>query len=117
MSVHFEQDKPIFVPFREGKSIFNSQGVPRIYKSVEAFRRWFPGHYLGDDGITLVEYAPVRNGSWKHAEPVKDDGQKPFVCSACGLRRPRYGDVDKAYFSYCPWCGTPMDAEMDAKEE
>lgn len=59
MSVHFEQDKPIFVPFREGKSIFNSQGVPRIYKSVEAFRRWFPGHYLGDDGITLVEYAPV----------------------------------------------------------
>lgn len=63
-----------------------------------------------------LDYAPVRHGSWKHEEPVKDDGQKPFVCSACGLRHPRYGDVDKAYFSYCPWCGTPMDAEMDAKE-
>lgn len=59
MSVNFEQDKPIFIPFRDGKSIYNSQGVPRIYKSVDAFRRWFPSHYLGTDGITLVEYAPV----------------------------------------------------------
>ena len=60
-----------------------------------------------------LDYAPVRHGYWKHEEPVKDDGQKPFVCSTCGLRHPRYGDVDKAYFSYCPWCGTQMDAEMD----
>lgn len=60
-----------------------------------------------------LDYAPVVHGYWKHEEPVKDDGQKPFVCSTCGLRHPRYGDVDKAYFSYCPWCGTSMDAEMD----
>lgn len=60
-----------------------------------------------------LDYVPVVHGYWKHEEPVKDDGQKPFVCSTCGLRHPRYGDVDKAYFSYCPWCGTSMDAEMD----
>lgn len=60
-----------------------------------------------------LDYAPVVHGYWKHEEPVKDDGQKPFVCSTCGLRHPRYGDVDKAYFSYCPWCGAQMDAEMD----
>lgn len=60
-----------------------------------------------------LDIAPVVHGYWKHEEPVKDDGQKPFVCSTCGLRHPRYGDVDKAYFSYCPWCGAPTDAEMD----
>lgn len=64
-----------------------------------------------------LDYAPVRHGYWKHEEPVKDDGQKPFVCSMCCLRHPRYGDVDKAYFSYCPWCGTPMDAEMDGGKD
>jgi len=65
------------------------------------------------EDLDTLDYAPVRHGYWKHEEPVKDDGQKPFVCSTCGLRHPRYGDVDKAYFSYCPWCGTQMDAEMD----
>ncbi len=59
---------------------------------------------------------PVVHGYWKHEEPVKDDGQKPFVCSSCGLRHPRYGDVDKAYFFHCPWCGIPMDAETDGGE-
>lgn len=69
------------------------------------------------DDMPTLDYAPVVHGYWKHEEPVKDDGQKPFVCSTCGLRHPRYGDVDKAYFSYCPWCGTPMDAEMDGGKD
>lgn len=64
-----------------------------------------------------LDYVPAVHGYWKHEEPVKNDGQKPFVCSTCGLRHPRYGDVDKAYFSYCPWCGAQMDAEMDGGAE
>lgn len=65
-----------------------------------------------DDAPTL-DYAPVRHSYWKHETPTKDDGQKPFVCSECGLRHPRYGDTDKAYFTCCPWCGARMDAKED----
>ena len=60
-----------------------------------------------------LDYAPVRHGYWKHETPTKDDGQKPFVCSECGLRHPRYGDTDKAYFTCCPWCGAKIDAKED----
>lgn len=68
------------------------------------------------DKTPTLDYEPVRHGYWKHETPTKDDGQKPFVCSECGLRHPRYGDTDKAYFTCCPWCGDRMDAMEDADE-
>ena len=103
----------------DGNALLTFPNVNWVYQYDET------GEYIKYKAIPVeaiekaptLDLAPVVHGYWKHEEPVKDDGQKPFVCSTCGLRHPRYGDVDKAYFSYCPWCGTPMDAEGDADDE
>ncbi len=49
----------IFIPFRNGMSIYDSQCKPRMYKTIKGFEKHFPGHYLGKDGVELVEYAEV----------------------------------------------------------
>lgn len=56
-----------------------------------------------------LDCEPVRHGKWVHAEPNGFEGQKPFVCSECGLRHPRFGNTNQVYFRFCPWCGAKMD--------
>lgn len=59
MASEIKKGESIFIPFRNGTSIYDSQAKPRMYKTVKAFERSFPGHYLGTNGVELVEYAPV----------------------------------------------------------
>ncbi len=59
MASYIENGESIYIPFRGGRSIGDSQLKPRMYKSPEAFQKKFPGHYLGTIGVDLVEYAPV----------------------------------------------------------
>jgi hypothetical protein len=66
MATTITQGNELYIPFRDGKSISNSQNVPRIYQSVSAFQKHFPGHYLGDEGITLEKYVPERHGRWEY---------------------------------------------------
>ncbi len=59
MASYIKKGESIFIPFRNGMSISDSQLKPRMYKTVQAFERSFPGHYLGKNGVELVEYAEV----------------------------------------------------------
>ena len=54
-----KRGESLLIPFRNGKSIYDSQCKPRIYKTRKGFEKHFPGHYLGKDGVELVEYAEV----------------------------------------------------------
>ena len=47
------------IPFRDGQSITDSQLKPRMYKTMQAFEKSFPGYHLGTAGVELVEYAEV----------------------------------------------------------
>lgn len=60
------------------------------------------------DAAPTLDCEPVRHGEWVHAEPNGFEGQKPFVCSECGLRHPRFGNTNQVYFRFCPWCGIEM---------
>lgn len=58
MATHFNQGDNIFFAFQNGRTVTDSQGHPRMYKSVQQFEAKFPGWRAGD--ATLVEYRPVR---------------------------------------------------------
>lgn len=116
MATTLTQGNELYIPFRDGKSISNSQNVPRIYQSVKAFRKHFPEHYLGNNGIMLVKYVPERQpGRWIRAKGEQAYFDVEYVCSACqfavavsGIGTPiLYG------YKYCPNCGTPMDGGAD----
>ena len=69
MASHIKKGESLLIPFRNGQSISDSQLKPRMYKTMQAFERSFPGHYLGKDGVELEEYAPVvRCKDCKHNE-------------------------------------------------
>ena len=72
------------IPFRNGVSISDSQLKPRMYKTVQAFERAFPKHYLGTDGVELVEYAPVvRCKDCKHWDVDPDTYGDAFGPKGC----------------------------------
>ena len=54
-----KRGESIFIPFRNGTSIYDSQCKPRMYKTIKAFERHYPGHYRGNYGVELVEYAEI----------------------------------------------------------
>ena len=58
MATEIKYGEPVFIPFRNGTSILDSQNKPRIYKTQEAFEKHFPWHYAGTD-VMLVEYVPI----------------------------------------------------------
>lgn len=59
MASHIKMGESLLIPFRNGQSISDSQLKPRMYKTMQAFEKSFPGHYLGTDGVELVEYVPA----------------------------------------------------------
>jgi hypothetical protein len=59
MASYIKRGESILIPFRNGLSIADSQLKPRMYKTMQAFEKSFPGHYLGTSGVELAEYAEV----------------------------------------------------------
>lgn len=59
MASHIKRGESILIPFRNGQSISDSQLKPRMYKTMQAFEKSYPGHYLGTSGVELAEYAEV----------------------------------------------------------
>ena len=59
MASFIKKGESIFIPFRNGQSISDSQLKPRMYKTEKAFVKSFPGHYPGTASVELVEYAEV----------------------------------------------------------
>lgn len=97
MAKKIGKGESVFIPFRNGESIGDSQSRPRLYLSRDAFEKHFPKHYLGTEHVDLVEYAPVEHGRWKGA------GMGDYRCSVCDET------VSGCHFDYCPWCGAMMD--------
>lgn len=104
MASFINKGESIFIPFRNERSISDSQMKPRMYKSVEAFHKKFPRHYLSTDGVDLVEYAPVLHGRWI------DRGEKTW-CSECGASNKAYKPP------FCPHCGVKMDGGESVASE
>ena len=74
MASEIKRGESLLIPFRNGKSIYDSQCKPRIYKTVKGFEKHFPGHYLGKAGVELVEYVEVvrcKDCAWN----MKDDSE------------------------------------------
>ena len=85
MASYIKKGESILIPFRNGQSISDSQLKPRMYKTMQAFEKSFPGHYLGINGVELVEYAPVvrcKDCRWSrpkdHREPT--DTPRELIC-------------------------------------
>lgn len=107
MATHIERGESLFIPFRNGVSISDSQCRPRMYKSVANFEKSFPKHNHGTIGIEMVEYVEVKHGEWKH---------ECLECSVCKRNISEIYDADSymAYgiedeLKYCPYCGAKMD--------
>lgn len=91
MASEIKRGESLLIPFRNGKSIHDSQLKPRMYKTLQAFEKSFPGHYLGTDGVELVEYVEVVrckdcrhrvSGTW-----AKCTGRRPDDFCSDGERR------------------------------
>ena len=79
MANEIKRGESLFIPFRNGKSIHDSQCKPRIYKTRKGFEKHFPGHYLGNDGVELVEYSEVvRCKDCKHG--IWDEENEMWKC-------------------------------------
>lgn len=102
-----KQGQSIFIPFRNGMSISDSQNKARMYMSVEKFKASFPAFRLGTEDIELVEYAPVRQGRWI------DRMVRDWACSECGGLIQKVRNVDGYCYddkpNYCPDCGCKME--------
>ena len=59
MATYIERGDSLFIPFKKGKSISDSQCKPRMYKSVQNFEKTFPKHNNDTTNIELVEYVEI----------------------------------------------------------
>lgn len=114
MASNFKRGGSILIPFRDGFTISDSQGKPRIYKTRQGFEKSFPKHYLGTEGIELVEYAEVVHAHWY--KPI--GGMMPpehhhrHRCSACDEMAPFERPGREWLSPICPCCGAIMDGEV-----
>ena len=105
MASYIEKGDSLFIPFRNGVSISDSQCRPRIYKSLQNFEKSFPKHNHGEKNIEVVEYAEVKHGEW-------NDNIFGFsnVCMECGAIVERTCIKNNSgELNYCPNCGAKMD--------
>ncbi len=110
MASNFKKSETILIPFRDGWSITDSQGKPRMYKTRKAFEKSFPRHYRGTDGVELEEYALVHHGRWINRGDYVTTAYGSLdikVCSVCNAEV----TIDH-YDDYCPHCGAMMDLEV-----
>ena len=95
MASHIKKGESLLIPFRNGQSISDSQLKPRMYKTMQAFEKAFPKHYLGTDGVELVEYAEVvRCKDCKHWRWSENNlfGEDYGTCVECLM------DTEKEHF-------------------
>ena len=107
MARAIKEGQSIYIPFVDGESVFDSQNRPRIYKSVEQFKRKYPAFRIKKP--KLVEYAPVVYAKWEYADDVSSGHvENIYTCSAC-KNYYAWGEMEKT--PYCPSCGAKIDLE------
>lgn len=85
MASHIKRGESILIPFRNGQSISDSQLKPRMYKTMQAFEKSFPGHHLGTEDVELAEYAEVvRCRDCTHNRKAIDEKGWGIFCSIWG---------------------------------
>ena len=101
MARYIEQGKSIFIPFKDGVSITDSQLHLRMYKTEEMFKRY--GQACGEVDV-LCEYAPVvRCKDCVHCRHTYDpkSGISHQVCGYVGFNPVQSSQVaDDFYCSY-----------------
>ena len=105
MPSHIKRGESILIPFRNSLSIEDSQMKPRMYKTKKAFEKAFPKHYLGTDGVELVEYAEMRHARWEKAPKF----EHVLRCSECKDVYVEDDWIVGRKWSYCPNCGAKME--------
>ena len=97
MASCIKRGESLFIPFRNGQSIMDSQLKPRMYKSMQNFAKAFPTHNYGTENIEVVEYAEVKHGEWKLVSETHQ----------------MFDDVDEIFFVECPFCQRREYVEFD----
>ena len=108
MAAYIKRGESLFIPFRNGRSISDSQCKPRMYKSVKNFEKTFPKHNYETQNIELVEYVEVKHGEWIRPTKLADMMHDIPHCSLCG-------EVPCDEGKYCPNCGAKMDGGKNEK--
>jgi DNA-directed RNA polymerase subunit RPC12/RpoP len=116
MASYIERGDSLYIPFKNGVSISDSQCRPRMYKSVQNFEKSFPTHNLGNKNIKLVEYKEVKHGEWmqewEHQRLMEDYDEIPYIkCSLCGQVVWNLDKERNTTPNYCENCGAKMDGE------
>lgn len=109
MGCQLKRGCSLYIPFKNGVSIYDSQQKPRMYKTRQAFERSFPDRNINRDSIELVEFAEVRHESWV-AIPV--NGEFKFRCSNIDCARLIPPGYTPKTAKWCPNCGSIMDGEV-----
>ena len=105
-----KRGESLYIPFRNGQSISDSQCKPRMYKSLQNFEKTFPKHNYETKNIELVEYAEMKHGEWIWTENGEADYEQFWVCSVC---------KEKSYIKtkFCSDCGAKMVVAKNATTE
>ena len=110
MARYIERGDSLFIPFKNGKSISDSQCKPRMYKSKENFEKTFPKHNYETLNIELVEYAEVKHGEWIDDPDCIYRGD--YICSICGnFADESSGGKNDILTNYCSECGAKMKGD------
>ena len=101
MASYIEKGDSLFIPFRNGVSISDSQCRPRMYKSIQNFEKSFPSYNLGNKNIELVEYREEKHGEWVE---VSNAYGTEWLCDNCKMGVRQHEDQP-----YCSECGAKMN--------
>ena len=112
MANSIKRGESLFIPFKNGESIYDSQLKPRMYKTKEQYDKFV---YRFQDA-EMVEYAEVVRGYWIDSYSVDHTGritEHGIDCSVCDsvFKADRRDVVQhwKERFDVCPFCGAIMD--------
>ena len=106
MANTIKKGESLFIPFKNGESIYDSQLKPRMYKTKEQYDKY--SYRFGD--AEMVEYVEVVHGRWVYNT---DDFTPAYRCSACGYNKPMIAGekVSQGAMNYCSNCGAKMDGD------
>ncbi len=101
------EGESIYIPFRNGRSINDTKHKARMYRTLEAFQRHFPGDEYGTDEVVLLEYAPVVHGRWI---PVSERMPDHFGVFIVAIKEPGRERVGKDCADFDPFAKTWLTA-------
>lgn len=105
MARTIKEGQSLYIPFVDGESVPDAHNCPRIYKTVEQFKKSYPG--IRRETPKLVEYAPVVHSMWGEYESFPlAPSMNGYPCKNCGMH---FSASSIPMLNYCPNCGAKMD--------